>query len=52
VKDAFQLVASSTGFAEDWLDDTTPQHRRFRSSEESRENYQWSGGEGVLAFRV
>jgi alpha-galactosidase len=52
MKDAFQLVASSTGFAEDWLDDTTPQHWRFRSSEESRESYQWSGSEGVPAFRI
>jgi hypothetical protein len=52
MKDGFQLVASSTGFAEDWLDDTTPQHWRFRSSEESRENYQWSTDEGMLAFRI
>ena len=52
MKDAFEIVASSTGFAEDWLDDTTPQHWRFRSSEESRENYQWSGDEGASAFKV
>lgn len=52
MKDAFELVASSTGFAEDWLNDTTPQRWRFHSSEVSTRAYRWSSEEGVPAFKV
>ena len=52
MKDAFQVVASSTGFAEDWMDDTTPQRWRFRSAGETSQTYQWSSDEGMFPFNV
>ena len=51
IKDAFQIVASSTGFAEDWLDHTTPQHWLFETSEGSRQRYEWSRNEGAFPFQ-
>jgi len=52
VKDAFQIVASSTGFAEDWLNDKSPQRWRFQSHEESIKNYRWFGNSGTSPFDV
>jgi alpha-galactosidase len=52
IKDAFELVASSSGYAEDWLDDTAPQRWRFESSEATARTYRWSSEEGVPAFKV
>jgi len=51
VKDAFQIVGSSTsGFAEDWLNNTTPQQWRFQSTVDCIRKYQWCTTEGTLPF--
>jgi len=52
VREAFQRVAASSGFAKDWLEDTTPRHWCFRSTESCIQNYQWWSSEGAPAFKI
>ena len=52
LKDAFFLVGDSEGYAEDWLDTTTPRQWRFRSSASAPVRYDWSGTSGAFPFPV
>jgi len=52
LKDAFALVPHSRGYAEDWLDNTSPQHWRFQSESSQHTQYDWSGATGSFPFPV
>ena len=50
LRDAFHLVQTSRGYAEDWLDSTTPRHWRFEPDD--ARTYDWSGTDGASPFPV
>ena len=52
LKDAFRLVQDSHGYAEDWLDTTSPQQWRFASGSSQSIRYDWSGSTGAFPFPV
>lgn len=52
LKDAFLLVRDSHGYAEDWLDTTTPQQWRFHSVPGAPTQYDWFGATGSFPFPV
>lgn len=52
MKDAFALVVSSQGFAEDWFDNTAPQQWRFQTEQTGSRHYDWSGDKGAFPFQV
>ncbi len=52
LKDAFSLVQHSTGCAEDWLENSTPQQWRFQSGDNVPVQYNWSGAMGTYPFPV
>jgi len=50
LKDAFALVRDSHGYAEDWLDTTSPQQWRFASEGGKLTRYDWCGATGSFPF--
>jgi alpha-galactosidase len=50
LRDAFQLVGHSHGYAEDWLNTTTPQQWQFGGNRPTL--YDWSGPDGSFPFPV
>jgi alpha-galactosidase len=52
LKDAFSFVQHSSGYAEDWLENTTPRQWLFRPGGNVRMRYDWSGETGAFPFPV
>lgn len=50
LRDAFEAVGRSHGFAEDWLDNTAP--RQWHFDEGRKEQYDWTGPAGASPFPV
>jgi alpha-galactosidase len=54
---AFAIAASgrSTGYPEDWLNSTTPEHWKFNegdSSKAAESQYHWCGDSGCDPYRI